>query len=237
MISVCIPTYNGEKYIRRQLESILIQLGSEDEIIISDDSSTDDTVRIICELGDPRITLLEKQQFRSPIYNLENALRRAKGELIFLADQDDIWDERKVAVLSEHLKQYDLTVCDCTVVNDKMEVIHPSYFKLLHSGKGVWKNVYKNTYLGCCMAFNRKILMKALPFPPDIPMHDIWIGFVAGVCGKPVFVEDKLTLYRRHEDNASSTTQPSAYPLSQKLKFRWNLIKYLPHLLLKKAAR
>lgn len=233
MISVCIPTYNGEKYIRQQLESILMQLGNGDEIIISDDSSSDSTVHIIRSLQDPRIKIYEKQHFGSPIYNLENALQKAEGEIIFLADQDDVWTERKVSVMQEYLKKFDLVVCDCCVVNENLEIIHPSYFKLLNSGRGILKNLYKNTYLGCCMAFNKNVLTKALPFPTDIPMHDIWLGFVGDICGNSVFIEDKLTLYRRHQANVSSTTTPSRYSLWQKIKFRWNLLKHLPHLLIK----
>lgn len=91
MISVCMPTYNGEKFIRIQLESILSQLGNDDEIVISDDSSTDKTVEITKSFNDSRIHLLENNTFHSPIYNLENALKNAKGDFIFLSDQDDEW--------------------------------------------------------------------------------------------------------------------------------------------------
>jgi len=231
MISVCIPTYNGARYIRQQLQSILVQLGAEDEVIISDDSSTDNTVQIIREFGDPRIKLHTAQRFKSPIYNLEHALLQAKGDYIFLSDQDDVWKESKVSVMRDYLERYDVVVCDSIVVDDRLEPVHASYFELMGSGSGIVKNLLKNTYLGCCMALNRKILAKALPFPHDIPMHDIWLGFVGDVCGRTIFINEKLTLYRRHGNNASTTTSRSPYSIGQKIRFRWNLIKYLPRLL------
>ena len=100
-ISVCIATYNGEKYIIKQLESILPQLREADEIVISDDSSSDRTIALIEQLNDPRIRILKDQKFRNPIYNFENAMLNAKGDFIFLSDQDDIWMPEKVAVQTE----------------------------------------------------------------------------------------------------------------------------------------
>ncbi|MEO5643505.1 MAG: glycosyltransferase, partial [Bacteroidia bacterium] len=95
-ISVCLATYNGEKYIGEQLQSILIQLSQHDEVIISDDSSSDRTIDIVQAFGDSRIIILHGQTFRSPIRNFENALSHAGGQYIFLADQDDVWLPEKV---------------------------------------------------------------------------------------------------------------------------------------------
>ena len=83
MISVCIATYYGGKYIKEQLDSILFQLGKDDEVIISDDSSTDDTLSILESYHDERIVILTNQKFHSPVYNFENALKSAKGDFIF----------------------------------------------------------------------------------------------------------------------------------------------------------
>ena len=103
MISVCIATYNGEKYIREQLDSILPQLGLDDEVIISDDSSTDNTLKIIEEYNDCRIKIFSNNKFYSPILNFENALKKAQGDFIFLSDQDDIWKSNKVEVVMKYL--------------------------------------------------------------------------------------------------------------------------------------
>ena len=95
-VSVCIPTYNGAKYIKEQLDSILSQLGESDEVIISDDSSSDATLDIIKALNDSRIVILEGGKFRSPIFNVENAMKHSSGSFIFLSDQDDVWLPNKI---------------------------------------------------------------------------------------------------------------------------------------------
>ncbi len=203
-ISVCIATYNGEKYIYQQLESILKQLKNNDEVIISDDSSTDRTPQIISDFKDDRIKIYPNNTFYSPIFNFENALNKASGDLIFLSDQDDIWEGNKVELISQLLQKYDLVVSDCSIIDGEGKVTVDSFFKIRKSGKGLFKNLYKNTYLGCCMAFNQKILKKAMPFPKSLPMHDMWIGLVCDLYGKSFFCDAKLIKYRRHSGNATA---------------------------------
>src|SRR5690606_20683556 len=177
MVSVCIATYNGAKYIGEQLESILPQLSCDDEIIISDDSSSDNTIEIIRSFADERIIILPKQTFRNPIFNFENSIKHAKGDIIFLSDQDDIWAPRKIEIMIPLIKDYDLALCDCSVIDDNGNLLHPSYFALIDSQPGLLRNLYKtNPYMGCCMGFSRKLLEVVLPFPRRIPMHDLWIG-------------------------------------------------------------
>ncbi len=225
-VSVCIPTYNGEKYIRRQLETILNQLDEEDEVIISDDSSTDSTLAIVESFQDPRIKILRGNTFHSPIFNMENALKHSTGEYIFLADQDDVWLDGKIDDMLPLLRDYDLVVSDCKVVDAHEDVIQPSFFKLLNSGRGFIKNLMKNTYIGCCMAFRRSVLSYSLPFPSNIPMHDVWIALnVDFRKGNILFYEKPLILYRRHGDNTSSCSEPSRRPLKDKLKDRLNLLQ------------
>ena len=89
-ISVCIATFNGEKFIQEQIQSILPQLGEDDEIVVSDDGSTDRTMEILELFKDKRIRLLVNEGKHGFIWNFENALRKAKGDVIFLCDQDDI---------------------------------------------------------------------------------------------------------------------------------------------------
>lgn len=220
-----MATYNGEKYIEQQLDSILNQLSDNDEVIISDDSSVDNTVKIIKQFGDKRIKLFENNKSRSPVYNFENALRNVTGDIIFLSDQDDIWVKNKVHKMTMLLDKYNVVVSDCVIVNENNEIIHDSFFKLRNSRAGLLKNIYKNSYLGCCMAFDSKILKAALPFPNKLHMHDMWIGAVAELFGKTFFCEEKLLKYRRHRSTASRTTEKSSYSLSYKLSYRFILLK------------
>jgi glycosyltransferase involved in cell wall biosynthesis len=220
-ISVCIPTYNGEKYIKEQLVSILVQLSALDEIIISDDSSTDTTIEIIKSLQDARIKLFEKNNFKSPIFNLENALKYASGDFIFLADQDDIWEPDKVKVTLEKLIKSDLVVSDCSLIDASENLVNASFYELNKTKSGYLNNLIKNGFLGCCMAFNSKIKESVLPFPKKIAMHDIWIGLTASLVGKVDFIEDKLIRYRRHGDNFSFTSAKSKFSLTYKLTYRF----------------
>ncbi|ASU33653.1 glycosyltransferase family 2 protein [Mucilaginibacter xinganensis] len=225
-ISVCIATYNGEKYIREQLESIIPQLPENGEIIISDDSSTDKTLEIIESINDNRIKVFSNQKFRSPIFNFENAIIQAQGKYIFLADQDDKWFGNKIEVMLNALKDHDLVVSNAMIGDESLNIIKDSYFAWRNSRTGFLKNLFKNSYLGCCIAFDRKLIDVALPFPENIPMHDMWIGMVAEMYFKPIFIPNKLMIYRRHGNNVTplNTNFTSNNSLRDKISFRYNLL-------------
>ena len=226
MISVCIPTYNGEKFIYQQIISILSQINSDDEIIISDDGSTDKTLDIIKSFNDDRIKIFynnkikSKYSFNLTTQNLQNALLKARGEIIFLADQDDVWIDNKIERCINYLKNgYDLILHDCAIVDQNNNLIDKSYFKLNNSTPGIFNNIVKNSYLGCCMAINKKVLNYALPFPKDIP-HDIWIGLIAEEFTKVKFLQEILINYRRHGNNLSASGEKSSNTLLFKIKYR-----------------
>lgn len=228
-ISVCIATYNGAKYIGDQLRTISEQLREIDEIIISDDGSTDGTVDIVKGLNDDRIKIYTDQKFRNPIYNFENAIKKASGDIIFLSDQDDVWLPGKVDKMMTSLEKHDLVVSNCFIGDDDLNIIRNSYFEWRNSKTGLLVNLWRNSYLGCCMAFDRKILEKILPFPSNIPMHDMWIGVVAEWYYSPCFLDEKLMIYRRHYNNATKLDSNFSSTSSglQKFKYRLNLIRAL----------
>jgi glycosyltransferase involved in cell wall biosynthesis len=217
-----MATYNGATYIEDQIASILLQLGPADELIISDDKSTDETVKIIESCGDNRIKIYHNH-FRNPIFNFEFALNMSKGDLIFLSDQDDLWDPDKVERVSGLLKTYDLVVTDSQIIDEHGILVHDSFFDIRHSGTGLIKNFLKNSYLGCCMAMKRHIVKKSLPFPKGIPMHDIWIGMIGELFGNPFFCNEKLVKYRRHGENKTFTAETSPNSLYRKSLLRWSL--------------
>lgn len=232
MISVCIATYNGARFLERQLHSILPQLGKDDEVVVSDDGSTDETIALLQSMGDPRIRIVEGPHRHSPIWNFERALSQAKGDYIFLSDQDDEWLPNKVSVCMDYLQYYDCVVSDCQVVDGANQVIHNSFYQVNGTRKGSLYNLLvKNGYLGCCMAFRRQVLQKALPFPSQTPMHDIWLGNVAAFRYSLCFIPDKLVLYTRHGDNASTASDPSNKSLWKRLSYRWTMLMGVLHLL------
>lgn len=228
MISVCMATYNGARFIERQLSSILCQLGNSDEVIISDDGSTDGTLEIISKQTDPRIRVINGPHRHSPVFNFERAMGEVRGEFIFLSDQDDEWIPNKVKVMLQYLRRYSCVISDCRTIDGEGHELESSFYAINGTHFGRWYNLLlKNGYLGCCMAFRRCVMQASMPFPPDIPMHDIWIGNIAAFHFTLCFIPDKLVSYRRHGDNTSSAAEPSKYTLYEKLRFRWILVRRL----------
>lgn len=205
MNTVCIATYNGEKYIVAQLKSILEQLQPKDEIVVSDDGSTDNTIAKIESVGDKRVRVIHSG-YHMVKKNFENALRAARGDIIFLSDQDDVWLPGKYARCVKELERVDLVCTNSIMTDEDLQVVNEDFFSLYHSGPGILKNAFNNTYYGSCMAFRRKLLDKALPFPKTREIgHDIWLGLVAEMTGTVAFLNTPYLLYRRHSGTSTQT--------------------------------
>lgn len=219
MISVCMATYNGEKYIKEQLESILKQIGPNDELIISDDGSKDNTIKIIEKFKDSRINLYINKGLHGFSHNFENALKNAKGDIIFLSDQDDIWFDKKVEKTLEVLSTYDMAISDCITINEKKEIIQKSRFENFNIKPGFINHLIKSRFLGCCIAFNRKVLEASLPFPlrDDLVEHDIWLVAVAYKYFNVKLIREPLIYYRRHGNNVSDGGFEKGYSLFNKI--------------------
>lgn len=232
MISVCMATYNGEAYIKEQVDSILKNLSNTDELVISDDGSTDGTLQILDDYQDPRIKI-----FRGPhagfVKNFENAIKHSKGQYIFLSDQDDLWAANKVEKVIQCFEDTNATVVvhDCRIINENGDIIEPSFFSLRNSGPGLLHNLVKNSYIGCCMAFKRELVDVILPIPDNVPWHDQWIGMISDMVGKSVFLPEILFSYRRHGDNVSSMSHSS---VSNMIKLRW---EYIVELIKRKKSK
>ncbi len=233
MISVCITTYNGEKYIKEQLDSIICQINDDDEIIVSDDGSTDATLNIIAEYNDKRIKVFHhdsslittKFPLDKPTHNFEYALTKAHGDIIFLCDQDDVWIEGKVKKMVAALNDSYLAIHDCIVTDSNLVTIAESYFKLIRIHKGVISNIIKASYLGCCMAFRKEILNLALPFPKTKVGHDLWLGVIADAKFNTTLVHEPLIYYRKHDGSMTPSGNKSKYSLYFKIKYRLTIIK------------
>ena len=142
------------------------------------------------------------------VKNFENALKNASGEIIFLADQDDIWPNTKVFSYLEYLKKHILVFSNATIFSNDWLTAEET----LYSAKkltGFARNFYKNNYVGATMAFQATLLKYVLPFPKNIPMHDSWIGLNAELRGKPYYIETPMLYYRKHGNNASTTGEKS----------------------------
>ncbi len=232
MISVCLATYNGLKFIKAQLESILVQLSDKDEIIVSDDQSTDETLDIIRSINDDRIKIYcHDKEFCSSssafvTKNFENALSHAKGDIIFLSDQDDVWLPNKVEIMTKYLENYDMVISDAYITDNRLNILYDTRF---YSGCSQTKNLLKayistHPYQGSCMAFKKRILAKALPFPKGVTSHDTWLGYIGSTFYKVKLIPEKLMFYRRHDSVVSITGEKSGKPILVKVR---NRFKYL----------
>ena len=218
-----MATYNGENYIKEQIDSILKNMSDNDELIISDDGSEDKTLNIVNTYTDKRIKLINGPR-KGVKQNFANGIECSKGKYIFLSDQDDIWTENKIELVLKKFEANNVSVVihDAEVIDENLKIIIPSFFEYRNSGKGIFKNIYKNTYIGCCMAFKSDIKEYILPIPNNIEMHDQWIGILAEAKGNgSIFLEEKLIKYRRHSNNVS---QMKHYGIFKMIKNRCNFI-------------
>lgn len=225
MISVCIATYNGSKFIEEQLISILSQLKPEDEVLVSDDNSSDDTVKLIKSFNDSRISLYINH-FGNPVLNFEYLIEIAKGEYIFLSDQDDIWAPNKVGTFLKIFSdnpEVGLVLSDIQVINPEGEKVNKVFFQNGFKS-GFLQNIIFNNFIGCSMAFKNDIKDLILPFPKSIAMHDWWIGTTSILFSKVHFIDEKLHYYRRHDNNF---TKIGANDIWTRIAWRWNLLMSL----------
>jgi glycosyltransferase involved in cell wall biosynthesis len=228
-ISVVMTTYNGAAYLAEQLGSILPQLGKADELVVSDDGSTDATPILLRAAadGDPRIRIIASPGGLGPIRNFEHALGHAGGAVIVLSDQDDKWLPGRLDRVRDHFTQgtapFDLLVLDSIIADGALTPTQGSLFTYLDAGTGQAKNIVRNTYVGCHMAFRRELLSVALPFPRAIPMHDVWLGLVSELVGPVTFASGATMLFRRAGHNYTK----ARYPLMQRLIWRVGLVRSL----------
>lgn len=205
-LSVIVASYNGAKYIREQLDSVLPQLQPQDEVVLSDDASTDATVDIVRSYEDPRIRVLAQTERLGYVRNFERAAREAHGDVIFFCDQDDVWLPGKVQSLLTALERCRCAASDAVVVDDALRVINPSYFELRRARAfSPLAILLRPPIIGATLACRRDFLRAMLPFPAKVP-HDFWLTFNAALKGQLVVLREPTIMYRRHGGVASLST-------------------------------
>lgn len=222
-VSVAMAVYNGEEYLREQVQSIMHQIGKNDELVISVDPSTDRSKVLALEFAqvDSRVSVIDGPGC-GVIKNFESALKAVSGEYIFLADQDDVWKDDKLSICLERLCQENViaVVHNAVVADEALNVVKDSFFEGSFES-GAWKNIIRNQYIGCCMAFKAKLLKYALPFPNHIPMHDQWLGILANKLGGVMYCDKPLLYYRRHKKNVTGKKRSN---IIKKIKWRIGII-------------
>ena len=234
MISVCMATYNGECFLKEQMDSILPQLSQEDELIISDDGSTDRTLEIIASYKDERIKVFNHEKTGNKYYptlkvcystsNFENALNQAKGDYIFLSDQDDVWEKNKINESLELLKKYDYVIHNLSLIDENGNVLKEKYYKNRALTFKIFQDIKSLSFWGCCSCFNKKILKNALPIPEKIAQHDSWIGLVAEKIGRCAYIEKPLIRHRIYGENTSTGGKKSKNSAFLKIRYRLTML-------------
>ncbi|MDP8219668.1 MAG: glycosyltransferase family 2 protein [Candidatus Theseobacter exili] len=221
MVSVAMAVYNGEKYIKEQLDSIIVQLQNNDELIISYDNSTDNTWNIINTYAsnDSRIKVVVNQG-KGVVRNFENAIHHCQGKYIFFADQDDVWMKEKVEIVLEAFKDPKVTtvIHDACLTDEALNVIHPSTFVIRNGSPNVIHNFLRLSYIGCCLAFRSELKEIILPIPTVSRSHDWWTGTICSIFGKMVMIDKVLIYHRQHGNNATPKTRS---PIHYQINVRW----------------
>ena len=220
-VDILLATYNGEKYIKEQVESILNQTYENIQIIISDDCSTDNTRQVLKEYeNNEKIKVFYQEKNLGYVKNFEFLLKQVKSNLYMLSDQDDVWKKEKVEKSVEKIEseKLDLVFGDLEVVDENLNTLYKSYNRymhLIHKIKKYQKD-YRLQYLyncmtGCTIISRKNWIDKVLPFPTDSKymIHDYWLGLVIALNGKVGYIEEPYILYRQHGKNQVGSKKAS----------------------------
>ena len=209
VISITMATYNGEKYIQAQLDSILAQTYQPLEIIIVDDSSTDNTVKLIkdYQIKHSNITLIQNLQNQGVVRSFELAINNCSGDYIALADQDDVWVVNKLEELHKHIGEALLIHSDAILVDADLQIISNSYMQYSKSNhyRTLCDYLLGNNVTGCCSMFRRSLWQQTGYIPQGFYTHDHYLAIMASAIGGTSGIKyyaKPLVYYRQHSANA-----------------------------------
>jgi glycosyltransferase involved in cell wall biosynthesis len=209
-VSVAMCTYNGEKYLKQQLASIIQQTIPPDEIVVCDDGSTDKTVKIVKEYSRqfPSLRLVQNETNLGFTRNFEKAVGLTTGDLVFLSDQDDVWLPNRIEAMSRIFAEQpavgmvfsnfvftDSNLQPVTASSERLRAAHLS--RVPHKVIQEWGNI-----AGCTMAFRATLKPFVLPIPPEWS-HDAWITLLCRVFSEARRTDEKLMYYRLHTSSSS----------------------------------
>lgn len=206
LVSVALATYNGERFLRDQLDSIFSQTYGNFEVIASDDNSSDGTAVILAEYKKKhRLKLIQNKTNAGFVKNFERALEHCSGDYIALADQDDIWHPDKLAVLVEEIGGSSIICSDAELIDGEGRIIAPSFEdfsrKYADTDDQFKFFVFRNYVTGCTSLITKDVIRKSLPIPGGIRYHDWWFAVVAATRKGVRYLPQPLMQYRQHGQN------------------------------------
>ncbi len=204
LISIAMATYNGEKYLKEQLDSIYAQTYKNIEVIVTDDCSPDKTVDILEQYSKSHgLRYFVNEQNLGFVKNFEKVLSLCNGDYIALADQDDIWCKDKIEILLKNISGHLMVHSDAILIDDKGKMIEESFTK--QSKKKIYQTtqeyLFINNLTGCTSMIDKTLLRKALPIPSQFGVHDYWLAVIASTQGSIAYVDKPLVKYRQHSNN------------------------------------
>jgi len=216
-----MATYNGDRFVREQVESILEQLHPHDELIVVDDASKDHTAALVEGFADPRLRLFRHERNAGYVRTFQEALTQASGEILLLSDQDDVWLPGHREALARAARTSGVAASNLSVLGRPGGLPGPygqRDWALRHQdSRRPRRNLTavlagNRPYFGCAMAFDSSMRDLILPFPTFLyESHDLWIAICGNVARRMVHLEDRTVARRLHDAN-TSPPRPRALP-------------------------
>jgi glycosyltransferase involved in cell wall biosynthesis len=207
-----MATYNGARFIDMQLDSILEQLGSNDEVIIVDDNSKDDTVLKIRQRNDSRILLTVLPKNGGHVNAFSLALSQIRGDIVFLSDQDDYWSTSRVAMMIDALTRQKALLVNSSygIVNEQGSAEISSVVHVGKSGRAsnIWNIIMgKYPYYGNTFCLSGEFIKRVVPIPEWVEAHDLYLGLMANMTGPVVHLNEMTVLRTVHDNNLTVKTK------------------------------
>lgn len=227
LVSIAMCSYNGERFIKEQINSILNQTYENIELIIVDDCSKDKTVEIIQEYlnKDNRIKFYKNENNIGFVKNFEKSISLCTGEYIALADQDDIWKNNKLEVFVSEIKENTLIYSDAILIDKDSKILNKELIRPnanLVKGRCNKAFIFTNCVSGNTLMFKKELIPYILPIPEQMSFHDIWIAFVASTIGTIIPTEESFTFYRRYTEQVTHHKEKNYYSILDKLAKKEN---------------
>lgn len=218
LVSVILCTYNGGKYIKKQIDSILNQTYPNIELVIVDDCSTDSTFEILTDYTQQsgNIKLYKNQETLGFNLNFNKAIRLGTGDFIAISDQDDIWLQHKIDHLMSNIGDKGIIFSNSRYINEKDELLDRYLlYNFNTSDYNSYKNIlHFNVVTGHTIMFNKRMNNLLLPFP-EKGYYDWWIGFIGLYHNEIIFLDEILTYYRIHSNSVMQQEKTSKRSISK----------------------